>query len=74
MENTKEIKKIGDLTTHLFFFCGLSVLGFPFLLWFSSFFIWFISVLVALSFALVSLLLEKNGVLYYKKIKIEIIL
>jgi hypothetical protein len=65
-----EEEKIGDLNTHLFFFCGLSILGFPFLLWFSSFYIWFISVLVALSFALISLLLEKNDILYYEKIEI----
>ena len=64
-----EDKKIGDLSSHLIFFCGLSILGFPFLLWFSSFYIWFVSVLVALSFALISLLLEKNDILYYEKIE-----
>lgn len=42
-----EPKKGHDLSIDLMAFCGLSAIGFPFLIWFSTLWMWFLSMLFA---------------------------
>ena len=60
--------KIGGLGAHIGYFCSLALFGFPFLLWTSSAYLWFLSLFVTFTFALISWLLEKNNIFYYEEL------
>ena len=49
-----------DLTTTSMWFLSIPAIGFPFLIWFSSFSVWIISMVCAFALAYISYLAEKN--------------